>query len=244
MDRRAGVDHTDRPGDQPGQQPSPWSRDALRARLDRLPPSHPSSPRYNHGTPARPHDVPQRADEQPERLRPWYAPHAARERHIELQRRDNAPNADPKHWRDDWYRRDLGEVPAEFRVDVAQRVSPAGRRSSGRLDRHDGGEGLPLESGYKTGLVDALEERLGWLPDGFTSQNRTHVEAHAAAYLRLNPNIREATLYVAPLAPCPGPKGCDARLPALLPEDCRLTVYGPGGFLRVYHGLPDEREGS
>jgi hypothetical protein len=95
-----------------------------------------------------------------------------------------------------------------------------------------------------TGLVDALERRLGRLPDGFTSQNRTHVEAHAAAYLRLNPGVREATLYVAPLAPCPGPKGCDASLPALLPPEARLTVYGPGGFLRVYHGLPDEQEGS
>jgi hypothetical protein len=37
--------------------------------------------------------------------------------------------------------------------------------------------------------------------------------------------------------PCPGPKGCRARLPDMLPpRDVTMTVYGPNGFWRVYHG--------
>jgi SCP1.201-like deaminase len=211
----------------------------MRARLDRLPPNHPSSPAYR-----RAHDTPRQADQQPERQRSWYAPHAIREQAIERQRRTHASGADPQRWRAGWYRRDLGDVPAPFRQEVAERVTVTGRRSMGRLDRHDGGDGLPLESGYKTGLVDALKQNFGQLPEGFTRQNETHVEAHAAAWLRLHPAVRDATLYVMPLAPCPGPRGCDASLPAMLPEGARLTVYGPAGFLRVYHGLPDEQKGS
>jgi hypothetical protein len=30
--------------------------------------------------------------------------------------------------------------------------------------------------------------------------------------------------------------GCDESLPGLLPRGTTLTVYGPGGFVKVYQG--------
>jgi hypothetical protein len=114
--------------------------------------------------------------------------------------------------------------------------------TTGRLDRHDGGIGLPLESGSRTGLVDALERRLGTLPEGFTKKNRTHVEAHAAAYLHLNPQIRSATLYINN-EPCPRANGCRERLADMIPPGRSVTIYGPNEFWRVYHGQrSNERE--
>jgi hypothetical protein len=234
------MDRRDRPDQPTGPNPRPWSGEDLRARLDRLPPNHPSFPRYNPGTPREPlhpHDNPRRADQQPERLRPWYTPHATREQHIERQRRDHAPTADPRQWRDDWYRQRYGQVPAPFREEVAERVATVSRRTKGRLDRHDGGDGLPLESGYKTGLVDALEHATGQLPEGFASHNRTHAEAHAAAWLHLNPHIRKATIYIN-RRPCDS--GCREGLSTMIPEGCTLTVYAPEGFWRVYHGQHDQ----
>lgn len=246
------MDRTDRPSDQPAGPGAarPWSRDNLRARLDRLPPNHPSSPRYNPSTsrePPRPRDAPRQADQQPERLRPWYSPHVAREQEIQRQRHEHRPGADPKRWREDWYQQRHADVPAPFREEIAERVptrapgSPQG--TTGRLDRHDGGDGLPLDSGRKTGLVEALEHRDGRLPPGYTSQNTSHVEAHAAAWLHLNPHIRDATLYIN-RRPCPGPKGCRSRLPEMLPPGTTLTVYGPHEFWQVYHGGRNEEGGS
>ncbi|HEY3956206.1 MAG TPA: DddA-like double-stranded DNA deaminase toxin [Streptosporangiaceae bacterium] len=209
------------------------------ARLDRLPPNHPSSPRYRHDSPSRPQDAPRQADQQPERFRPWYAPHAAREHAIERQRRDQAPDSDPERWRADWYRQRYGQAPPPFRQDVAERVPTRPPRStegtSARLDRHDGGTGLPLDSGRKTGLVEALEHKLGKLPDGFTRTNRTHVEAHAAAYLHLNPQVRHATIYQNN-KPCAVPAGCHRNLHKMLPPGRTLTVFAPDGFWRSDHG--------
>src|SRR5579875_782941 len=215
------MDRPDRPRDQPGPPPPrPWSAEDLRARLDRLPRNHPSSPHYRRAAEARARDAPRQPDQQPEHQRPWYAPHAAREHAIERQRRDQAPTTDPHRWRQDWYRRDSGEIPASFRVEVADRVPTSSKGTKGRLDRHDGGRGLPIDSGSRTGLVDALEQRLGQLPPGFTSFNRTHVEAHAAAWLWLNPHVKDATLYLN-REPCSQPNGCHRNLNAELPPGTR-----------------------
>jgi SCP1.201-like deaminase len=231
------MDRPDPPRDRPGRPPPPrpWSREDLRARLDRLPPNHPSSPRYNQLR-----DTPRQGDQQPERQRPWYTPHASREQHIEHQRRNQVPGADPRQWRANWYQQQYSDAPALFRPEVADQVPTTSKGTKGRLDRHDGGNGLPLDSGYKTGLVDALERRLGTLPSGFISANRTHVEAHAAAYLHLNPAITHATLYVN-AKPCE--RGCRERLSTMLPPGRSLTVYGPGDFWRIYHG-PRTPEGE
>jgi hypothetical protein len=234
------MDRPDWPRDQPGQppKPRPWSDEDMRTRLDRLPPNHPSSPAYR-----RAHDAPRQPDRQPERQRPWYASHSTREHHIERQRLDQAPDADPQQWRENWYGQRYGEVPPALRHEVAERVPtrPLGSTegTTGRLDRHDGGDGLPLESGRRTGLVEALEYKLGKLPEGFTRTNRTHVEAHAAAYLHLNPHIREATVYQNN-KPCAVPAGCDRNLHKMLPPGSTLNVYAPNGFWRIYRGRDTE----
>ncbi|MFV2083926.1 DddA-like double-stranded DNA deaminase toxin [Micromonospora sp. LOL_021] len=51
-----------------------------------------------------------------------------------------------------------------------------------------------------------------------------HVEGHAAAFMRRAGAPTEAVLVVSQ-PPCPGPYGCNAVLPALLPVNSRLTVY-------------------
>lgn len=60
------------------------------------------------------------------------------------------------------------------------------------------------------------------------------VEMKLAAYMR-NHGIRSATLVINN-TPCPGPFGCDALVPVLLPEGCTLTVHGANNFTKTYRG--------
>ncbi len=157
----------------------------------------------------------------------WWTEHAARERDITAPTRDH-PADSPGQSRQRWYRDahvPPDQQPAPFRPDTAAKVPDAdGPGARGRLDLHDGTAGLPIDSGSRTGLTDALRHRLGYLPDGYTTQNKAHVEAHAAAYLRLHPHITDAALYLNRI-PCPGRRGCHANLPAMLPENTTLTIY-------------------
>lgn len=188
--------------------------------------------------PDRPHEADQRRPDHPT---PWWAEHAARERDITAPPRSK-PDASPEQSRHDWYRDTHAppdQQPAPFRRDSADKV-PAFQDGGahGRLDRHGGTTGIPIESGRRTGLVDALSQQLGYLPGGFTAQNKSHVEAHTAAYLRLHPDIRDATLYLNRV-PCKGPRGCKENLADMLPEGTALTVYAPNGWAGIYHGQPD-----
>jgi len=146
--------------------------------------------------------------------------------------------------------RDRAGIPAPYRQEVADRVpdppSP-NRGTSGRLVVGDDREGLglPFESGAATGAVDAFEQRLKaqgrQLPAGFSVRIRSHVEAHVAAYMRMN-GIDRGSLYIN-RAPCPGPRGCDANLSRILPPGAQLTVFAPGARPRVYRGeQPREKE--
>lgn len=71
---------------------------------------------------------------------------------------------------------------------------------------------------------------------GFAGQwsAETHVEAHAASYMRRS-HISEAILVINN-RPCPGMMGCDSLLPRLLPANATLTVYGTEGFVKTYDG--------
>jgi len=62
----------------------------------------------------------------------------------------------------------------------------------------------------------------------------THVEVKVAAEMVTN-GQRHAELVVNN-RPCVGPLGCDSLLPVLLPEGYSVTVYGPGGYRRVFEG--------
>lgn len=84
----------------------------------------------------------------------------------------------------------------------------------------------------------------GRLPDelGFVSYNFHHVEAQAAAYMRMT-GRQDATLYVAKKPCMTEPDGCALVLPQMLPLAARLTVFGPSGHVSVYRGDSDERRG-
>ncbi|WP_238697922.1 DddA-like double-stranded DNA deaminase toxin [Streptomyces sp. E5N91] len=69
---------------------------------------------------------------------------------------------------------------------------------------------------------------------GRTRQNFDHVETHAAAFLRMNPGIRKAVLYIDnKFGMCTGPSGCAARMEDMVPEGVQVWVnsrgrkYGP-----------------
>jgi hypothetical protein len=100
-------------------------------------------------------------------------------------------------------------------------------------------------------------ERVGWqalrLPDHRVLAIK-HVEAHAAAVMR-EQEMEEAVLYLS-RRPCPydrlpdgtedydataGRFSCDRLLSRMLPPDAKLTVYAPGGWWKVYHGM--EKQG-
>lgn len=189
------------------------------------------------------YDHPRETDQPREKPGPWWRDHYHAEIDITAPTRANPAEAAEScraRWHDD-HGTPPDQRPAPFRLDVAEKVLPADKSGGahGRLDLHDGRTGIPLDSGRKTGLVDALRQQRGDLPAGFTGQNQAHVEAHVSAYLRLHPEISEATLYVN-RQPCPGPRGCADNLPAMLPENATLTVYAPKGWVKVYHGAPDQ----
>ncbi len=108
------------------------------------------------------------------------------------------------------------------------------RKTRGILATPDGSE-EPLQSGYEGPSAELPKPRTG---TGMNNHNVSHVEAHAAATMRLN-GLGEGTLYIN-REPCPGQVGCDANLHRMLPRGGKLTVYGPDGFAKVYRGLPTE----
>jgi hypothetical protein len=95
------------------------------------------------------------------------------------------------------------------------------RRTRGILDV--GAEQIPMSSG-----PDGQSHLLEILP-GRTAQNFDHVETHAAAFLRMNPGITKAVLYLDnKFGMCPGPNGCGARMEDMLPEGVQVWVSSSG----------------
>jgi len=73
---------------------------------------------------------------------------------------------------------------------------------------------------------------------GFNGVVRTHVEGHAAAFMRQN-NVQNATLYINNVPCSRAGIGCHQMLPRMLPEGSSLRVVGPNNFSKTYVGLPD-----
>ena len=180
----------------------------------------------------------------------WYGEHVQRDAAMEQQRREYAPAATPERWRSKHYER-RGTAPADrpapFSADRARRVPDyrAGDHTRARMDVR-GGPDLDLTSGNRGGEIMRRFKELhdGVLPHHlkFVPFNYHHVEAQAAAYLRMS-GRREATLYVNNEPCATPPHGCARVLPKMLPPDAKLTVYGPNGFTAVYRGDSDERRG-
>jgi hypothetical protein len=134
------------------------------------------------------------------------------------------------------------QVPAEagrFDAAVAAGVPPYGARgdkTTGVLVLFDGRVLAPQDSGY-----DGPALRLPKPRPGMDRTLVTHVEAHAVAAMREN-GSRNATLYlnkVPCVFPHPGngrPWGCENALERMLHPNETLTVYGPGGYVRIFHG--------
>ncbi|MFF4396524.1 polymorphic toxin-type HINT domain-containing protein [Streptomyces sp. NPDC001480] len=102
------------------------------------------------------------------------------------------------------------------------------RRTVGILDV--GGDQLPMISGPggQSGLLKNLPGR--------TKANAEHVETHAAAFLRMNPGVRKAVLYIDyPTGAC---GTCRSTLPDMLPEGAQLWVISPRKTEK-FVGLPD-----
>ncbi len=95
-----------------------------------------------------------------------------------------------------------------------------------------GGKDIPLASGWNGPATS--------MPRGTPGMNivtKSHVEGHASALMRQT-GSSEATLYINQV-PCAGATGCGSMLPRMLPEGAQLRVVGPGGYDKIFTGLPD-----
>lgn len=202
-------------------------------------------------------DRPREGDE-PARAR-WYGEHVTREDAIEAQRYKARPlggdaytrrRFTPERYRARWYERrgvPRDQIPAPFNADKARTVPDfrEGDRTRARLDVR-GGPDVQLSSGHGGGEIMRRFKELngGRLPreQGFVPFNYHHVEAQAAAYMRMT-GRRDASLYVNQKPCARRPHGCDRMLPQMLPTGARLTVFGPDGYTKVYRGQGDERLG-
>jgi SCP1.201-like deaminase len=128
-------------------------------------------------------------------------------------------------------------------ADAARGVARVGGRELPAFTKKEGTQGVfarggaddvPLRSGY-----DGPSAQLPKGTPGMHGNIKSHVEAHAAAVMRLE-RIKDATLYINRI-PCADarPPGCHLMLPRMLPEGATLTVHGPDGFKWVYRGIPD-----
>jgi hypothetical protein len=125
-------------------------------------------------------------------------------------------------------------VPAganPYRPEIADLV-PAylGSKTTGVLDLN-GRVVAPQDSGYSGPVQQLSPPRRG-----MNGTNMSHVEAHAAAQMRISGTMN-ATLYIN-RTPCPGRNGCARLLPRMLPPGSSLTVYGPEGYAEVFYGDP------
>ncbi|MFF4498664.1 polymorphic toxin-type HINT domain-containing protein [Streptomyces sp. NPDC001546] len=105
------------------------------------------------------------------------------------------------------------------------------RRTVGVLDV--GHDQLPMVSG--PGGQSELLRDVDF--PGRVKANQDHVETHTAAFLRMNPGIRQGVLYIDyPTGTC---STCRATLPDMLPEGAKLWVISPRKTEGPFVGRPD-----
>ncbi|WP_369185833.1 RHS repeat-associated core domain-containing protein [Streptomyces sp. Y1] len=115
----------------------------------------------------------------------------------------------------------VSELPKDFK-----------RRTVGVLDI--GVDQIPFSSG-PGGQSELLED----LP-GRTKQNYDHVEAHVAAFMRMNPGIRKGVLYMDnQYGMCKGPAGCAHNIEDMLPHGAKLWVSSNGRNYGPFTGNKD-----
>jgi hypothetical protein len=223
------MDRGDRPADElPERRPAPGSRDELRPRLARLPSGHPSAAGDDPGAGAGADDA--RRAEQPERRRPWYSGHAAREQDIERQRRERDPGADTVRWREDWYRQPLADTPAFS----GTRLPSACRRSDGAL--HAGWAGATAGTGCRWTAARRLAGPMrcsagsAGCRRGSRALIKTRVEGSCRGVAVATPRWRGGDA-VREQAAVPGSQGLPGATGLDAAPGVRLTVYAAGRFL-------------
>ena len=123
-------------------------------------------------------------------------------------------------------------------VEAGRLPAFAGKKTSGifHLPGDDVLGDYPLSSGYDGPAREIPKDTF----PGFNNNIRSHVEAHAAALMRLNDMGQgdEAALEINRV-PCPGRNGCAVNLPRMIPPGATLHVYGPDGYYKPWVGAPD-----
>lgn len=122
-----------------------------------------------------------------------------------------------------------------FDPPIANLAANTGGKTSGML-HVEGAQPIALISGIKGPSQGVRGQGL----PGFNGNQLTHVEGHAAAYMRQN-NIRSAVLDINK-EPCSAGSGggCAGLLPRMLPQSSTLRVRGPDGYDKTFVGSPDK----
>jgi hypothetical protein len=109
-------------------------------------------------------------------------------------------------------------------------------RLPARQSIHDPTTGILVAEGQEITLTSGRYGPAFQVPGGkgtgFDAYTRTHVEGHAAAWMRQN-NVSNATLYINN-PPCPN---CTRNLPKMLPSNSVLDILGPNGYFKRFFGL-------
>jgi hypothetical protein len=100
-----------------------------------------------------------------------------------------------------------------------------GGKTSGVLRTPE--QAISLQSGWHGPALDIARGT-----SGFDIVTRTHVEGHAAAFMRLN-GIKEATIHINNPTIC---SSCSQLLPRMLPPGSKLHVVLPNGRVETFEG--------
>lgn len=114
-----------------------------------------------------------------------------------------------------------GPPPPLFVLDLADRLpghEPGGRTRLFAYS-HDDGVETEFASGRDRGAREGLKPEYA---RRFVV--RDHAEGHVAAVMRRPDGPKEVTVVINN-EPCPGPQGCDATLPHIIPRGTRMNVF-------------------
>ncbi len=128
--------------------------------------------------------------------------------------------------------------PEPFRLKLPERLVSRGYSPKTRgiwVDDH-GNEHDLISGRHDPEYLDAQRraEELDLVREPHKMATAADVELKFAMKMR-RLGIRHARI-VLNNRPCPGELGCDELLPRFLPPGSELTVYGPDGFEKIYHG--------
>lgn len=129
-------------------------------------------------------------------------------------------------------RRLRDELPPDVPPPEKRHPGTPRQKTHGRWVGPDG-QVRPIVSGEDEGYAESVKAFRDLGARGIP-QRASDVEMKLAAYMR-NHGVRSAAVVINN-TPCPGPFGCDALVPVLLPQGSTLTVHGSNNFTKTYQG--------